>query len=856
MAVSAFLVFGLLTWTALAQPALVPPLVRTQVSATAPAGVVLAQDARVILAVTVDRTGHVTQVEVMQSAGDALDQAASVAARQWLFEPAKKDGNPVTARIRVTFDFPATAPETPPQAPASASSSAPPSPAASASARLPTPSTSASAPVLAPSSSSFVSSEKAPDPSDSVTIRGTTEAPQRGAADLNVQVGKLAEVPRKNAAALLTLAPGFFLTNEGGEGHADQIFLRGFDAREGQDIELTVGGVPINESGNLHGNGYADTHFLIPELIESVRVLEGPYDPRQGNYAVAGSADFHLGLAERGESARFSAGSFGTERMLMLWGPEGESTHTFAGAEIYRTDGFGQNRAAKRGSAIAQYEGTFSSHTTYRLTAQAYSVDYQSAGVIREDDYASGKIGFYGTYDPRQGGTSTRYSLSADIENRDGATVLGQQVFLIFRDMTLRENFTGFLEDPQTPFQQPHPQRGDLIDLSVNSMTVGGRGYARHELTVGGLKQDFELGYFARLDHSADQQQRIDATSNAPYLTEANLDSYLADIGIYGDLGLHVLPWLTLRGGVRADLFTFDVNNLCATHTVRVPDPSNPPGDASCFTQGDYGVYQDPNQRNDTSSISVLPKATIILGPFQHVTGSLSYGQGVRSIDPIYITQGLQTPFASIQSFDGALEYNHDFDWVGVDLRSGFFTTHVSQDLIFDQTVGRNTLASGTTRTGWSGLARLRGDWFDESLNITLVRSVFDDTNLLVPYVPNAVVREDAAIFGPLPFELAHRTIQGTLGAGVTYVGKRPLPYGQVSDTIFTVDTTGKLRWSLFELGLSITNLLGAQYREDEFNYASSFTQTGNPSLVPVRHFIAGVPRMIMGTFGIIWGGT
>ena len=40
---------------------------------------------------------------------------------------------------------------------------------------------------------------------------------------------------------------GLLLTNEGGEGHAEQIFLRGFDAREGQDLELSVGGVPINE---------------------------------------------------------------------------------------------------------------------------------------------------------------------------------------------------------------------------------------------------------------------------------------------------------------------------------------------------------------------------------------------------------------------------------------------------------------------------------------------------------------------------------------------------------------------------------------------------------------------------------
>ncbi len=80
--------------------------------------------------------------------------------------------------------------------------------------------------------------------------------------------------------------------------------MRGFDAREGQDIDFSVGGVPINEVGNLHGNGYADTHFIIPELVETFRVLEGPFDPRQGNFAVAGSANYELGLADRGTTVK------------------------------------------------------------------------------------------------------------------------------------------------------------------------------------------------------------------------------------------------------------------------------------------------------------------------------------------------------------------------------------------------------------------------------------------------------------------------------------------------------------------------------------------------------------------------
>ena len=69
-------------------------------------------------------------------------------------------------------------------------------------------------------------------------------------------------------------------------------------------LNSTSCGVPINEVGNLHGNGYADTHFIIPELVTSLRVIEGPFDPRQGNFAVAGSASYQLGLPNRGTTVK------------------------------------------------------------------------------------------------------------------------------------------------------------------------------------------------------------------------------------------------------------------------------------------------------------------------------------------------------------------------------------------------------------------------------------------------------------------------------------------------------------------------------------------------------------------------
>jgi hypothetical protein len=678
-----------------------------------------------------------------------------------------------------------------------------------------------------------------------VTVQGRSVPPSSGASDHRILVGELKRVPRKNAAELLKLAPGIFLSNDGGEGHAERIYVRGFDAREGQDLEFSIDGVPINESGNLHGNGLADLGFIIPELVTELRVVEGPFDPRQGNYAVAGSADYQTGLDERGLTGKFTLGSFGTERALLLWGPFGESVGTYAGAEVSRTDGFGENRDARSARAMGQYEGRLGSNARFRLSGSGYGTEYHSAGLLRDDDVRAGRKGFYDTYDTRQGGSASRYQLAFDIESKSGATTFAQKFFLIRRGMRVRENFTGYLLDTQEAIQTPHDQRGDLLDSDVSETTYGGRGFARTTFGALGKQHELELGYFARGDDVASFRQRIETATGVPYRTDTDLESRLGDIGLYADLVLRPIRRLTLKGGVRADWFFFDVFDRCAVEDVSRPSPENPPGDASCLEQQRFGRHREPEQRSSTAGTKLLPRASVAFGPLGGFTGSLSYGTGVRSIDPSYVTQDVATPFASIIAYEGGVTFARDFGALDVAARSVFFQTHVDKDHVFSETEGRSVIGGGTTRTGWSGLCRLKGDFFDENASVTLVRSVFDETNLLVPYAPGVVVRSDSAVFFALPAALDGAPPRASFGAGVSYVGERALPYGELSDTIFTVDASFALAWKAFELELETTNLFGAQYRQTEFNYVSDFDNENPATLVPARHFAAGPPRQI-----------
>jgi hypothetical protein len=310
-----------------------------------------------------------------------------------------------------------------------------------------------------------------------------------------------------------------------------------------------------------------------------------------------------------------------------------------------------------------------------------------------------------------------------------------------------------------------------------------------------------------------------------------------------------------LRGGGRAEFLSYDVRDNCAAQSVAHPQTTNPPTDQSCLTQQDLGRPREADQVTGTSSITLMPRAALIVGPFRNLSLTASYGGGIRSIDPIYITQDIKTPFARITAYEGGLAYAAPVKSALVVARTVFFQTVVDHDLIFDQTAGRNVIGVGTTRTGWLGALRLTGGFFDESANLTLVHSAYSDNGQAVAYVPGVVFRSDTALFHALPWRPRGLPIGGSLGVGITYVGARPLPYGQVSGDIFTIDAAATLAWSHYSIRFAATNLLDTQYRLGEYNYASDFKSQQQPTLVPERTFTAGAPRGLFATFGINFGG-
>lgn len=90
---------------------------------------------------------------------------------------------------------------------------------------------------------------------------------------------ELAQRPFLRTGELLEVVPGMIVTQHSGGGKANQYFVRGFNLDHGADFAIFVDSMPVNNRSHGHGQGYADINFLIPELVEQLDYVKGPYFP-------------------------------------------------------------------------------------------------------------------------------------------------------------------------------------------------------------------------------------------------------------------------------------------------------------------------------------------------------------------------------------------------------------------------------------------------------------------------------------------------------------------------------------------------------------------------------------------------
>jgi hypothetical protein len=108
-----------------------------------------------------------------------------------------------------------------------------------------------------------------------------------------ITAAQLAVRPVNRAAEVLETVPGMVISQHSGEGKANQYYLRGFNLDHGFDFAQTIAGIPVNMPTHAHAQGYADSNFLIPELVSGVQFRKGTYYAENGDFSTAGSANIN-----------------------------------------------------------------------------------------------------------------------------------------------------------------------------------------------------------------------------------------------------------------------------------------------------------------------------------------------------------------------------------------------------------------------------------------------------------------------------------------------------------------------------------------------------------------------------------
>jgi len=124
--------------------------------------------------------------------------------------------------------------------------------------------------------------------------------------------------PVNSSQEILRSVPGLFIGQHAGGGKAEQIFLRGFDIDHGTDINISTDGIPVNMVSHSHGQGYADLHFIIPEVIDNIDFGKGPYYANKGNLTTAGYVDYKTKDEIDHSMISTEIGSFNTFRNVGL----------------------------------------------------------------------------------------------------------------------------------------------------------------------------------------------------------------------------------------------------------------------------------------------------------------------------------------------------------------------------------------------------------------------------------------------------------------------------------------------------------------------------------------------------------
>ncbi|WP_312015276.1 TonB-dependent receptor plug domain-containing protein [Bradyrhizobium liaoningense] len=593
-------------------------------------------------------------------------------------------------------------------------------------------------------------------------------------------------IPFSRPGEALEIVPGLIVTQHSGEGKANQYFLRGFNLDHGTDLAISVDGMPVNMPTHGHGQGYADINFLIPELIRSVNVRKGPYFADIGDFGSAGAVDIDYVKRLPKNLAEVTYGSFGYARGLAAGSYDVGAGTLLAAFDATRYNGpWDVGDDVRKLNGVLRYsQGTVTDG--FSLTAMAYSNGWNSTDQVAQRAIDQGIISRWGTLDPTDGGTSSRFSVSGKWSQ---SSVYGQtdvSAYVIRSDLRLFNDFTYYLDDPVN---------GDQFS-QLDGRTLGGID-ARHtfDWRFAGLETQTRVGVQTRYD---DIHVGLFKTAQRGLLSTVREDRVQeGNVGIWTDSTTRWTDWLRTTFGLREDFF--------AGH-----------------------VFSDTPENSGNAQASMMsPKAGIVLGPWfkTEFYGNAGYGLHSNDIRGATITvdpNDKVTPLDRVPLLVRSRGAELGIRTKAIpDLTSSLavFVLDFDSELLFVGDAGTTEPSRPSRRVGveWTNHYKPL-PWLGFDLDVAYTKARFTDYDVVGDHIPGAPawVASGAVTFG------TETGWFGTLKA--RYFGPRPLVEDDSVRSLSSFIVNARVGYNFdngLRLQLDVLNLFDTRTNQIEYYYLS-----------------------------------
>lgn len=366
--------------------------------------------------------------------------------------------------------------------------------------------------------------------------------------------------PVNSAQEFLRYVPGLFIAQHQSGGKAEQIFIRGFDVDHGTDVKITVDGMPVNMPSHAHGQGYADLHFVIPELVKQIDYGKGSYYAEQGNFNTAGYVELQTANRLIKNTLQVETGLFNSFRglaMMNLIPQKNKKQSAYVAAEYMYGDGpFESPQQFNRFNLWSKYNIQLNDQNRLYVQANLFNSKWNASGQIPERAVRSGAISRFGAIDNTEGGYTGRINFSTKLVQRlRNDDLLEHQLYYSRYQFNLFSNFTFFLNDPVN---------GDQIKQHETRDIYGWQSNYQIKKTAGATDFTSSMGAGFRKDATTDSE--LSRTKNKTEITDPIQRGNIHETNawIYADEKIQTGNWL-FNVAARADYFHFAYTDLLNT---------------------------------------------------------------------------------------------------------------------------------------------------------------------------------------------------------------------------------------------------------------------------------------------------